>query len=121
MPESTFKWGDGRITVSSTTIRTRNKESYLNDLLNVTALSGWERNLGISAMYYLSHINRVSGDIGFHIPIDSPTEEDLHIFLDAFSEQDENLATLLFENIKRAKVQTNDPDLLPPEDIDPNA
>lgn len=84
-------------------------------------LSGMDANLRSAAYhfcYYLANTTAVEGSLGFPVPCDSPSYEELITFIQGIGEADEKLLMLWDNAISDLLVATNDPDLLPPQELD---
>lgn len=121
MGQATFEWGDGSITVTSTTVKSRLLAQRFYRLVNANEGDETMQELMGSCLFYLAHVDKVEGDVGFHIPNGDTSYETLHQFVDEFLEQDERLMYKWDNAIASARNITNEPDLLPPEELEKNA
>ncbi len=120
--EASFKWANAEITVTRTTVKTRMKINRLRRMINMDAITNeFDSELASVGTFYLGHVDKVIGDAGFTIPNGNADEESIQLFLDGFYDQDEALMARWDNAIVEARAITNNPDLLPPEEIDPNA
>lgn len=119
---SSFKWGKGTIHIRNSSVKTRLKQERLNRLIKASAIEDeFEAEAVATATFYLAHVDKVTGKVGFDIPNGNATQESVQAFIDAFLDADEQLMYLWDNAIVEARNITNDADLLPPEEIDPNA
>lgn len=75
-------------------------------------------DLASYAIFYLSHIVSIEGDLGFVVPIGSADADALRAFADGFLSADEVLMNKLDDAILLSSKATNDANLLPPEEVD---
>lgn len=122
MGKASFEWGDGVITVTSTTVGVSIKKQTLYRLSGLTDIDNVvESDLVALAMFYLSHVVEVEGDTGIHIPNGDATQDTVKQFIDDFRNAEEALVLKWDNAILQARSITNDPHLLPPDEVDPNA
>lgn len=115
---SSFEWGDGIVHIKPATGRTRNYFFYLKSLMGVYDMpEGFEKDCITTALFCLSRVDKVEGDIGFHVPNGDATEDNLKAFCDALMDADENLFIEWNGAVMKARAGGNDPSLLPPGDV----
>jgi hypothetical protein len=73
----------------------------------------------VEIAYHLANTVKVKGDLGFEVPYTDTTPAAFEAFARALGEADESLLIKWDNAIYEARVATNDPDLLPPDDVDP--
>lgn len=121
MGKASFKWGDGEITVTNSTVRTRIKRNLLNRLAGLEHVDEpLERESIALATFYLSHVDRVEGDVGFVVPNGNADSDNVHDFIDAFLASEERLMSEWDNAIVEASDFGNDPDLVPPQEVPKN-
>ena len=122
MPEVTFKWRDGTITVDGyKTPAKQFKQVRTFKLIDLDAIEEpIERHYVRSALVYLNHTVRTEGDVGFFLPYENPTQEDAQRFLDEVFQQDESLFDLWDAKMIETRGYMHDPDLLPPNIATPH-
>lgn len=116
---SKFTWGDGDVYIALPTGRTRTYYFYLKSLMGVYDMpTGFDRESYEQALYLLSRTERVDGNIGFAVPMQTDaTESSLKAFCDNLLDADETLFLLWNSAVINTRAGGNDPDLLPPEDV----
>jgi len=96
--------------------------------LHLRSLCG-ARDEGISALrqselltttLYLAHTVKVDGNLGFDVPIANPTRESILAFSDALLDTDSALIGGWDDALDSASKGSNDPDLLPPAELNPS-
>lgn len=68
--------------------------------------------------YYLAHTVAIEGSLGFSAVVNDPTHEELMQFIYGVGYADPELMSAYDDELARLISATNDPDLLPPEEID---
>jgi hypothetical protein len=68
--------------------------------------------------YYLANTVAVEGNLGFPVPLVSPTYNELMAFIQGIGDADEELLRQWDDAIYELKFATNDADLLPPYELD---
>lgn len=68
--------------------------------------------------YYLANTVAVEGQLGFAVPLENPTPDELVTFCRSLGEADENLLVQWDATLQSLTAATNDPDLLPPAELD---
>lgn len=76
------------------------------------------RDFALEVSYHLANTISVEGDLGFPVPNGNVTTESLEAFARGLGEADETLLLRWDNAIAFARIATNDPDLLPPSEID---
>lgn len=120
MPEFTasFKYKNATITVQRPTVATRVRLWQLRQTIREYGAGRIPTDIADTLLFHFVNTVKVDGDLGFPVPIGSPTHGDLVAFLQGFAFEDEKLVDLWDNAIYSAKIATNDPDLLPPEAVD---
>jgi len=66
-------------------------------------------------LYYLANTTAVDGFIGFPVPYDNPTPQEMTAFCQNLGDADEKLLLRWDNTLSGLQAATNDPDLLPPD------
>jgi hypothetical protein len=122
MSERTFEYNGVKITVQApngfSRIRKWTHQAILNDAdlpddIKDPAVSG-------SILFLLANTVAVDGDLGFPVPLSKTecTPENLTAFIMGLGCADDTLILDWDSEIVRARVATNDPDLLPPSAVE---
>lgn len=119
MPEFTasFKYNGATVTVCKPTVATRVRVWQLRQAISEHGSGGVPRDIADTLTYYLANTVKVEGSLGFPVPLNSATPDELLAFLKGFAEADETLLTVWDKTLYDLKYATNDPDLLPPEEV----
>ena len=115
---ATFKFKGATVTVCKPTVATRVRLWQIRQAVSEHGAEGIPQNLADTLCYYLVNTVKVDGSLGFPVPLSAPTSDELQAFLIGFAEADESLVTLWDNAIFSLKNATNDPDLLPPHEVD---
>ncbi len=115
---ATFKFKGATVTVCKPTVATRIRLWQIRQAASEHGAGGVPQDIADTLCYYLVNTVKVDGSLGFPVPIGSPAPDELQAFLKGFSEADESLVTLWDNAIFSVKNATNDPDLLPPQEVD---
>lgn len=115
MNTASFEYNGAKVTVRKPNGFSRVKVWQLRQELAQNNAPLYE--LGALFCYYLANTIAVEGSLGFPVPIESPTPAELEAFIMGLGEEDERLVSLWDEAIEQVKVATNDPDLLPPDEL----
>lgn len=84
----------------------------------ISGLDAMQRSAAFHFCYYLANTIAVEGSLGFPVPCDSPSHDELMAFINGIGEADEQLLMQWDEALSELLVATNDPDLLPPHELD---
>ena len=117
MPNVTITHDERELVIQGDTIGKRVKENFLRRALRVKEHTDpLYRDTALYAVIYLSYVQ--SGDIGLAVPTEDDDMATVTAFLDAFMRMDDSLLNAIDDAIVRTRVVTNDPDLLPPGEVD---
>lgn len=115
----TFAWKSGNVTVQKPNGFSKQRVWRLRQTLaRLDDLKGIEYVDAATMAYYLAHTVAVEGSIGFPVPFKNPTPDEVLAFVMALGEEDDDLITLWDDTISDLKHATNDPDLLPPDEVE---
>lgn len=112
-----FKFNGATITVQRPTVASRVRVWQLRQLISINGSGSVPRDVADTLCYYLANTIKVDGSLGFPVPLTDTTHEELAAFLTGFAEADETLVTLWDNTIHDLKHATNDPVLLPPDEV----
>lgn len=112
-----FTFGGATITVQKPTVMTRVRVWKLRQSLREFGAGNVPMDIADDLCYYLANTVSAEGSLGFTVPVGSPTHDELIAFLTAFTEADELLVSLWDGAISDLKHATNEPDLLPPDEL----
>lgn len=118
MNTGTFQYNGATITVQKPTVATRVRLWQLRQALSEQGTGNVPQDVADTLCFYLANTVKVEGSLSFPVPLDAPTHDQLIAFLEGFAGEDETLLTQWDNAIYRLKVATNDPDLLPPHEVD---
>lgn len=113
-----FQYNGAKITVQKPNGFSRNKAWRFQRMLanHVDGMAAWED--AASMTYYLANTVAVEGNLGFPVPLENPTAEQVVAFVRNLGEADEKLILRWDYELDNLKAATNDPDLLPPAELD---
>jgi len=115
---SSFEWGNGTIYLKAGTGRTRAIYNYLRGLLEVYAMDNvLDRTAYNQALWMLSRVDHVEGDIGFHVPNGDTNAEIVKAFCDNLLDAPEALWNLWDDTAINTRVGGNEDHLLPPDEV----
>ena len=121
MTQASFEYNGATITVQARTGRVEVLKGHLRRISGA-----WDKDVDelrstelLTAMRYLSQTVKVDGALGFHVPLDTPTRNNLESFTDALMESPAILLDAWEKAIGEADKSANEPDLLPPAELDP--
>lgn len=117
MITATFKWNGATVEVQKPTVATRVRVWQFRQAYSDHGTGSVPRDIADTLCYYLANTVKVDGSLGFPVPLGSATADELLAFINGFAEADERLVDLWDKAIYSTKVATNDPDLLPPEEV----
>lgn len=112
-----FEYNGAKVTVQKPNGFSRLKVWRLRQALNGN-LNGMEWGDAAHFCYYLGNTLSVEGSLGFPVPCENPTPDELVTFCRALGEAEENLLIRWDNAIQDLMIATNDPDLLPPHELD---
>lgn len=118
MLTATFQWNGATVTVQKPTVSSRVRVWQLRQALDVHGSGSVPRDIADTLCYYLANTVKVDGSLGFPVPLGSVTPDELTAFLNGFAEADELLVSRWDNTIGDLKNATNDPVLLPPEEVE---
>lgn len=111
----TFEYNGARITVQKPNGFSRVRVWQLRQEL--IGMEDRRRDAAYHFCYYLANTVAIEGTLGFPVPCDSPSHDDLMAFIDGVGEAPEKLLMQWDEALSDLLVATNDPDLLPPQEL----
>ena len=114
---ATFKYNGATVTVQKPTVATRVRVWQLRQAISEHGAGGVPQDIADTLCYYLANTVKVEGSLGFPVPLNSATPDELLAFLKGFAEADETLLTVWDKTLYDLKYATNDPDLLPPAEV----
>lgn len=121
MTQASFQWNGATITVQSTTGRVEVLKGHLRSISGA-----WDESTDqlratelITATLYLAHTVKVEGNLGFEVPITDATPERVLAFTDALLDSNVALVNAWDKAMDQANKSANDPELLPPAELDP--
>ena len=117
MITATFKWNGATVEVQKPTVATRVRVWQFRQALTDHGTGSVPRDIADTLCYYLANTVKVDGSLGFPVPLGSATADELIAFLNGFAEADESLINVWDKALYELKYATNDPDLLPPEEV----
>lgn len=116
---SMFKWNNGEVYIKPPTGRTRAYYFYLKTAMGVYDMpEGFEKEISEQALFLLSRVDHVTGDIGFNVPTGDTSEANLKLFCDNLFDADEDLFLIWNSTVINARAGGNDDSLLPPGEVD---
>lgn len=113
-----FKFNGATVVVQKPTVATRIRVWQFRQSISEHGAGGVAQDVADTLCYYLANTVSVDGSLGFPVPLNGATPDELHAFLKGFSEADENLLTVWDKTLYDLKYATNDVDLLPPHEVD---
>lgn len=116
--EATFTFNGATVTVQKPNAGTKVKLWMLRQALRDHGTGGVPIDVANAFCYHLANTVKVEGSLGFPVPVDAPTHNQLIEFLKGYESADEELADIWDNAIYDLKYASNDPDLLPPHEID---
>lgn len=115
---ASFKFNGATVTVQRPSVMTRVRVWQLRQAITTHGSGNVPRDIADTLCYYLANTAAVDGSLGFTVPLGNPTPDELTVFLEAFAAADESLVNLWDSAIYDLKHATNDPALLPPNEVD---
>ena len=112
-----FQYNGATVTVQKPSVMTRIRIWQLRQSLAERGAGDVPLDIADSQCFYLAHTVKVDGELGFPVPIETPTHEALVAFVEGFAVADEGLVTAWDNAIYGLKAATNDGDLLPPSEV----
>lgn len=113
-----FSFNGATVTVQRPTVATRVKLWQFRQTITIHGSGSIPRDIADTLCYYLANTVNITGSLGFSVPLAAPSHEQLIAFLEAFADADETLVTAWDSAIYGLKYATNDPDLLPPDEVE---
>lgn len=113
-----FKFNGATVTVCKPNVATRVRVWQLRQSAREHGMGGVPQDIADTLIYYLANTVSVDGSLGFPVPLTAPTPDELQAFIKGFAESEEILVSLWDDAIFSVKNATNDPDLLPPHEVD---
>jgi hypothetical protein len=117
MITATFKWNGATVEVQKPTVATRVRVWQFRQALTDHGTGSVPRDVADTLCYYLANTVKVEGSLGFPVPLGSATADELLAFINGFADADESLINVWDKALYDLKYATNDPDLLPPEEV----
>lgn len=117
MITATFKYNGATVEVQKPTVATRVRVWQFRQAYSDHGKGSVPRDIADTLCYYLANTVKVDGSLGFPVPLGSATTDELIAFLNGFAEADESLINVWDKALYELKYATNDPDLLPPEEV----
>lgn len=114
---ATFKYNGATVEVQKPTVATRVRVWQLRQAVSEHGAGGVPQDIADTLCYYLANTVKVDGSLGFPVPLNGATPDELLAFIKGFAEADENLVSMWDQTIFKLKQATNDPDLLPPNEV----
>lgn len=113
-----FNYKNARVTVQKPTVASRVKMWQFRQIISTHGSGGVPQDIADTLCYYLANVVEIAGSIGFSVPTSNITHAELIETLTAFADADELLISLWDTAIINLKYAMNDPDLLPPMELD---
>lgn len=115
--ETIVKWNGVKIHFGEPTGYTRFRQMYYDQISHEEPVVS-VRLYKLMMSNYASAITSVDGDIGFEFDPQVPTSESFAKFCEWVGSEKPQLMELIDKAYEEARSGTNDPDLLPPEELD---
>jgi hypothetical protein len=116
--KASFEWNGAKITVQKPNGFSQTRLWRLHQLINALGTEDIEKRDAVSMSFYLANTLSVEGNVGFPVPIADVTHNELLAFVRGLGEADAELLRVWDGAISEAMVASNDPDLLPPDELD---
>ncbi len=115
--KASFEWNGAKITVQQHNGFSVQRQWRYNQLIRDLGTEDIPAADAKGIAFYLSCTVACEGNPGFPVPIDSATHAELMAFIRGVGESDGKLIVLYDDTIASAKVASNDPDLLPADEL----
>jgi hypothetical protein len=112
----TFEYKGAKITVQRPNGFSQARYWRLRDILKTSAPNLDARDVE-EFLYCLANTVSVDGSLGFPVPVSGAVASDMLLFIQGLGESDAELLWMWDDAIKTARKASNDPDLLPPEEL----
>lgn len=114
---ATFKFNGATVEVQKPNVATRVRVWQLRQAIGENGMGGVPKDVADTLCYYLANTVKVDGSLGFPVPLNGVTPDELLAFLQGFAGSNEKLVMAWDQAIYDLTYATNDPDLLPPNEV----